>query len=580
MGHLINPISFRLGKSRQWNSVWFADPTSVLYSSLVKSDWVLFLFFRRFFDSKLFFYNGYIFSHVKVIREGTKICCTVYFYDGGFIEKSETLTKFLLSRKNQRNFLRNIATFSLLNFLRVFKFSYLSSNSSFFFNQFILFYFFLQRKNKFFKYKINMKKYFLKKQLIFLFNKLVHILFLLIKGFLLNSDNSSQKLSIFLSFFAIAKSDFFYVLQFLNIFFKSSFFSFRFAKIFIRKLFFYFYTFIDFSKRLLLNVNCSLSVFFLVRQIALNFFFVSYKFFFFSKHMKTLQYKMFVHSFVMLKLYIYKRVLLLRSFLKSGIESFLYLNRYFTHFLPQYFFIFSQFQPNFGMAAYIYLSRVFGKKFSENLVIFWKMLDYESVTAQIVANYMTIRLRQRFQLREVLMPILRSLTLHPTVLGFRITCAGRFTKKEIAVYDLRTFSSVPFSGVSKRLDYGFSEVVLKYSICGIKVWLHKRMRVVDFNLPRRYNYEHFGDLFNLLTNFRRPSSISRNPSIFESKYFAKYLNLYKLKAKKVSKLSKKHLLNFMLYRYVKPQFFTAWSSILFNPKNDFFRKKLIRFCKK
>jgi hypothetical protein len=577
MGHLINPISFRLGKSRQWNSVWFADPTSVVYSSLVKSDWVLFLFFRRFFDSKLFFYNGYIFSHVKVIREGAKICCTVYFYDGGFIEKSETLTKFLLSRKNQRVFLQNISAFTVLNFLRIFKFSYLSASSSFSFNQFLLFYFFLHRKKSFLKFKLNTKKYQLQKQLKFLLKNLVKFFLLSLFKFFSLKIKYNEKLSYFFKYMILTKNDFFYMLKLLNLLNQSSFFSFRFIKILFQKILFYFHTFITFLKFLLIEFTLISS---LLKQFAIVFFITLHKFFSINKALKVIQHKSFIHSFNMLKFYIYKRVILLRSFLKSGIGNFLYLNRYFTHFLPEYFFVFSQFQPNFGLAAYIYLSRVFGKKFSDNMVIFWKMLDYENVTAQIVANYMTIRLRQRFQLREVLMPILRSLILHPTVLGFRITCAGRFTKKEIAVYDLRTFSSVPFSGVLKRLDYGFSEVVLKYSICGIKVWLHKRMRIVDFNLPKRNNYEHFGDLFNLLYNFNGPALIPRQPSIFESKYLSKYLKFYKLKVKNVSKLSKKHLLNFMLYRYIKPQFFSAWSSTLFKPNSDFFRRKLVRFHKK
>ncbi len=71
------------------------------------------------------------------------------------------------------------------------------------------------------------------------------------------------------------------------------------------------------------------------------------------------------------------------------------------------------------------------------------------------------------------MPMLRHLSNNQYVKGFRIVCAGRFTRKEIALYDLRTYSSVPFSGVSSRLDFSLSEVVLKYSICGIKVWLNR-----------------------------------------------------------------------------------------------------------
>jgi hypothetical protein len=112
-------------------------------------------------------------------------------------------------------------------------------------------------------------------------------------------------------------------------------------------------------------------------------------------------------------------------------------------------------------------------KDNSKIKIILKKMDVTDLNATIMARYITIRLRQRFQLKEALLPMLRHLSYNEYVRGFRVVCAGRFTRKEIALYDLRTYSSVPFSGVSAKLDFALSEVVLKYSICGVKVWLHR-----------------------------------------------------------------------------------------------------------
>src|SRR6185437_1669851 len=209
------------------------------------------------------------------------------------------------------------------------------------------------------------------------------------------------------------------------------------------------------------------------------------------------------------------------------LERSVYANRYFSHYFPEYFFVFSKFRNNFGGLARHYLNFVFGTTVSDRLNIVWKMLHYNNFSAQIVANYISIRLRQRFQLREIIMPILRSLSSHPFISGFRISCAGRFTKKEIASYDLRTYSSVPFSTVSKRLDYALSEVVLKYSICGVKVWLHKRIYLDDLQFPRMENYADFSNFFFILKNFSNEFSFSslQKPASFDSRFVQNFIKL-------------------------------------------------------
>ena len=114
MGHIVNPISYRLGASRCWNSVWPNDLSmSFSYTTLMKSDWDLFLFFKRFFDLKIIMQSGYIFSHVKIIREGKKIFCIVYFYDGGSLERSDNMKQILMSKTSQLFSIENMFFISL-----------------------------------------------------------------------------------------------------------------------------------------------------------------------------------------------------------------------------------------------------------------------------------------------------------------------------------------------------------------------------------------------------------------------------------------------------------------------------------
>jgi hypothetical protein len=153
--------------------------------------------------------------------------------------------------------------------------------------------------------------------------------------------------------------------------------------------------------------------------------------------------------------------------------NFLSFNRYFLYYFGDVFSSYFRLRARFLHSLKYTFWKLFAHKDNLTIKIILKKLDVTDLNATVMAKYITIRLRQRFQLKEALLPMLRHLSYNEYVRGFRVVCAGRFTRKEIALYDLRTYSSVPFSGVSAKLDFALSEVVLKYSICGVKVWLHR-----------------------------------------------------------------------------------------------------------
>jgi len=69
MGHLINPVSLRLGISRYWNSKWVASNSKYKYHFLFKSDWNIYNFLTRLFMKQMCIRTGFVFSHVLFVRK-------------------------------------------------------------------------------------------------------------------------------------------------------------------------------------------------------------------------------------------------------------------------------------------------------------------------------------------------------------------------------------------------------------------------------------------------------------------------------------------------------------------------------
>jgi len=88
MGHLINPITFRLGVSKFWNSNWIVNinENKNFYSFLMGSDWNIYIFFKRFFNYIIMKRISLIFSHLKIIRSQSSVVYIIYYYDGRFLE--------------------------------------------------------------------------------------------------------------------------------------------------------------------------------------------------------------------------------------------------------------------------------------------------------------------------------------------------------------------------------------------------------------------------------------------------------------------------------------------------------------
>lgn len=85
-----------------------------------------------------------------------------------------------------------------------------------------------------------------------------------------------------------------------------------------------------------------------------------------------------------------------------------------------------------------------------------------------------IRLTQKYSLGEVLNKFVIYLDKQPNLIGYRITCHGRFTRRQRASHKMVKSSLKykdrlllnTFTGI---VDYAYVEEPLKYGMCGIRI---------------------------------------------------------------------------------------------------------------
>ena len=95
MGHLINPISFRLGYSRNWGFSGALMESKSQYFYLNSKYYNLLLFFKRIFALQTFEKMGVLFSHLRFVNSFNSDIVIVYLYDGPFQNDSFIFYKYL-----------------------------------------------------------------------------------------------------------------------------------------------------------------------------------------------------------------------------------------------------------------------------------------------------------------------------------------------------------------------------------------------------------------------------------------------------------------------------------------------------
>lgn len=114
-------------------------------------------------------------------------------------------------------------------------------------------------------------------------------------------------------------------------------------------------------------------------------------------------------------------------------------------------------------------------KFNINIdPVFIKTINF--INANFLSRFLSRRLSYGFELNRVLKPVILNLkrlvdSRYSKIIGFRISCRGRFNKTQMASYTWEKYGPVPLNNFSCSINYSFSKVIMKYGACGIKVWV-------------------------------------------------------------------------------------------------------------
>ena len=103
--------------------------------------------------------------------------------------------------------------------------------------------------------------------------------------------------------------------------------------------------------------------------------------------------------------------------------------------------------------------------------ISYVLLKDSQVTPSVISYYIVKKLKQRNMLFKVLKPIFKNLELNPMIAGYKVSCSGRFTRKQRATYYWTNKGLVSFNKFNAVVDYSYRQVSLQFGVCGVKVWL-------------------------------------------------------------------------------------------------------------
>lgn len=129
---------------------------------------------------------------------------------------------------------------------------------------------------------------------------------------------------------------------------------------------------------------------------------------------------------------------------------------------------------NFWKSIIYFLSFFLRRQFQQKLILQICKINFIGVNLNVIGSYIVSRLKQRFKISEIIMPIMRNLKKNAGVLGFKFEFSGRFSREEIATCEVFSFGAVPLNTQKIFIDYNFFGAILKDGFCGIKIWLNKK----------------------------------------------------------------------------------------------------------
>lgn len=450
MGHLINPIGFRVGVlDNIWIDSWFFK--RLYYSKFLHDVKFIKEFIDFFFwDTKLKY--KYIHSYTEVLKQPNKIILNLYGYDSkleSLIDKK--MKSFFFFRKRQESkFFSLFSTFNDLNslgyFFKDFFFKHLkiSKKKSLLIGEFISSFYF----NRWFylTWKIFVFSIFLKWR--FKFGLRKWLLFSYFSKFSKKKLNRKKiKRKIFNFYFKLNKANnkFNNLLVFFNLY------------------------------------NWNLLDFFTLKSNK-----ASLKFFSFYKCKWFLKFFYFISVLINLTGSNINRILKLQSLYSLRLKNFIRSKRRFSlldfYLDPILYPIFRQALLLHGSSVFNYnvyskfFSLIISFALSINLDVNIFSLDNSQIDSYFLAQFISIKFYQGFYIWDILNPIFKELNYfkkYSRLLGYKIIINGRLSRRSKSLKRVYFKGKMPLNTFYSKIDYFFTSTHLKNGSIGIKIWLNK-----------------------------------------------------------------------------------------------------------
>ena len=116
--------------------------------------------------------------------------------------------------------------------------------------------------------------------------------------------------------------------------------------------------------------------------------------------------------------------------------------------------------------------------------------QYMSATAWVTFFKYKLKKKNKFgDIMRKMLPILNMMMNNQKIImGYKISCNGRTSRRGRASSFLRSRGAFPYSKAVSQVSYGYGTVILKNSVCGIKVWLFLRKKIKMLNHENLYSF--------------------------------------------------------------------------------------------
>lgn len=130
----------------------------------------------------------------------------------------------------------------------------------------------------------------------------------------------------------------------------------------------------------------------------------------------------------------------------------------------------------FAKSIFFYLSDYLNFLFYPlKISICYKLLSSSSVSASLLFLFFVRNLKSRKPINKIVSMVLSDLKKQKGLLGFRILTSGRFTRKERAFYKWISINRVPLSVYNSIVDYYAGVFKSRFGICSLRIWLFKKI---------------------------------------------------------------------------------------------------------